>query len=779
MDKYIKVKIDNEVVDYDVRGDFPISIDYQLEDVNDFQKKKSSEALNIKLPGTLRNDQIFNTFHNASVEDTSANNSFRGIRNIVIEANGDEVLVGKNFLKKSKSQYGRPKSYEISAYGNNADWMIDLKEVTLYDILKEKSLVFVAETVTDSWAFDGTDENLPYVFAPVKFASFMDPVGFTDSNYSLLSMRPSLSNYWIIFWAFKSLGYRIESNFIHSNYFRRKVMPWTFGNFLTTEGTKYDIHKILAKGTGEFTKRGNYSAFWNLDVTNDFTDGGFDNNTVNHPDPNGGDYTYHVANNNEMRWTYNTPHYGTLQVQLSTTIQINAACNSGAVILSVRWFKKSAITGIETFIKTDVLCDISVSIGGESFFGLETSSCETIVENGDSISARVFLDQGEDKLGFCRCYATLMEFKTDFFKIPPGGTVSFDSLIGLKNHKFLDLLRGEADNFNLSFQTDPIKKVVVIQPTHDYSIVDDLTNSTQGYFKKEYEKWSDKRDISIESEMELFSNYQRELIFKYKDDSADGAYKLVKDRNVSDLGKGKYLFPERFKAGKQEYENRFFSPTMHFEATSFKDITGVPPQMICLVPENISNTSSSESENTFMPKNAWYKGLQSGVGGWRFNGTEYTTYPFMFAVNYKVGGQNDPILSYCDEKIGIVDSPVLGKGLLKRFFWQRLAIMRNGQYLKENFKLNNKDITNWFHRERIDLNGNLFELIAINNFKPMVDDSTECNLRRFAPISQKDLLATYPTSTSVLNDSIDGSSYDLKYNRLMCLATDIPTPTIG
>lgn len=778
MDKYIKMKIDNEVVDYDVQGDFPISIDYKLEDVNDFQKKKSSEALNIKLPATLKNDKIFNTFHNPAVDDTTVNTSFRGIRTITIEANGDEVLIGKNFLKKSTSQYDRPKSYEISAYGNNADWMIDMKELTLYDILKNKTLVFTAETVIASWAFNGTDENLPFVLAPVKFSSYMDRELSTDSNYSISSMRPSLSNYWIIYWAFQSFGYRIESNFIHSNYFRRKVMPWTFGNFLNTDGTKYDVHKFLAKSTQEFTKRDYYDAFWNLDVTNDFTDGGFDNNTTNHPDPNGGDYTYHVANNNEMRWTYRTPHYGILTAKLSLTIEIDAACNNGSVTVYIYWYKRSALTGVTTQIGAEVLCDVATSIGGASFLGMPTSYCEADVLGDDSISARIYLEQDNGKLGFCRCSARVIEFKTEYFKIPVGGTVNFDSLNGLKNFKFLDLLRGEADNFNLAIQTDPINKVVVIEPTHDYSITNDLTQLNQGYFKKEFDKWSGKRDIEVESDMELFSGYQRELVFKYKDDYADGAFKLVKDRNLSDPGKGKYLFPERFKAGKQEHENRFFSATMHFEATSFKEITGVSPQMICLVPENISNTSSSESANTFLPKNAWYKGLQTGVGGWKFNGTQYTNYPYMFAVNYKVGGQNDPVFSYCDEKIGLVDTPVLGKGLLKRFFWQRLAIMRNGQYLKENFKLNNKDITNWFHRERKDINGNLFELIAINGFKPMIDDSTECNLRRYVPVSQKDLLATYPTENSVLNDSIDGSSYDLKYNRLICLATDIPTPSI-
>ena len=78
--KYLKIKIDNEELDIDVNADFPIVFDYQLEDVEDFQKKKSSESLAIKLPATKRNQKQLNTFNNTSFEDNSPNQFFRGIR---------------------------------------------------------------------------------------------------------------------------------------------------------------------------------------------------------------------------------------------------------------------------------------------------------------------------------------------------------------------------------------------------------------------------------------------------------------------------------------------------------------------------------------------------------------------------------------------------------------------------------------------------------------------------------------------------------------------------
>lgn len=778
----MKIKIDDQEAEYDVNSQLPISIDYQLEDTNEFQKKKSSEALNIKLPATLKNDTIFNTFHNPAIDDNTADETFRSIRKVTIEGNGSEILVGKSFLKKVTRQFGKPKEYEISAYGNNADWMIDLKETTLYDILKHITFVLDESTIIESWNYDGTDENLPFVMAPVKYDRYFDADLGNDNNYSIVTMRPSLSLYWTIYFAFKYVGYKIKSNFFNTDYFRRAVTPWTYGNFLNTDGTKFDIHKVLAKSETIQYMGGTYFAPWNLDVTNDIHDGGIDNNTANHP---GGDYSWHLIGSPfvgdipqfrlfEMRWTYNTPHYGPLDVGMSVNASFSADINGGNSGAAVRchWYHTDFLTGIQTPIFDEHIFGTQ----GQSMSGTCSSFFLQRVNPGDWISARLILDNAPGKTGYARIYGNVNAFKVDYFRIPSGGNIYFDSLIGLKNYKVLDFLRGVIDTCNLSIQTDPINKEVVIEPTHPYSVNDDANSVIPGYFKNDFIKWTDKKDLSKESVMELFSDYERELIFKFKEDSADGAFKLVKDRNSSNMARGKYVFPNRFKAGNKEIENRFFSPTMHYEVTSFKPITGITPQMICLVPENISNTSSSESANTFLPKLAWYKGIQSGVGGWKFNGVEYETYPYMFAVNYKTGGHQDPVLSYCDEKIGVEGSYKIGRGLLKRFFWNRLAIMRNGQYLNEKLHLQNVDVTDWYHRERIDLDGNLFELYSITGFKPMESDSCSCSLRRYVPVSEKDLKATYPTIRSIIEDTLDGSTYDLKYNRLMCLASDIPTP---
>jgi hypothetical protein len=117
---------------------------------------------------------------------------------------------------------------------------------------------------------------------------------------------------------------------------------------------------------------------------------------------------------------------------------------------------------------------------------------------------------------------------------------------------------------------------------------------------------------------------------------------------------------------------------MHYEVNQWKDIVpGVVPQMICMISENSSNTSGNfVASANLNPKSAYYKGIVQGIG-WVFDGDKKTAFPYMFAVNYMPGGENDPVLSYSDEKTGNDSFGfVVAQGLLKKFFLQRLANIR-------------------------------------------------------------------------------------------------------
>lgn len=768
--KNIQLYIDHKELDYDVSsGNFPITIDYAFEDTVDFQKKKGSEAIDIDLPPTLKNSKNLDSFGSTQIFDITAEQKSKNIKDFRIVAFGDEIFTGKVIPKGAKKQNGRVKSYKINAFGGNADWTISLAETTLYDILKHINLDFTKQNIVDSWNYNGMNENIPYVFAPVKYGAPLDFDNGDDRSYSMENMKPSLSAYWIIYWGLALSGYTIKSEFFDSNFFRRVVMPWVWGAFLTSEGTKYDIHKIEAKSQEKRRIEGSELADEiNLNVTKELQD---NNSTVS-----GGDYSYI---NKRMRWTYNTPNFGLLKVRFGIDLDYDTKVDFGAWIdIYINWFKNGALVKV-----------VQVSHCKAPAFGSRTDSdlryefCDFEINPGDIIECSISIDAHEtSKQTVCRTNLEVVLFKDEGFKIPEGGTVDFSNYLGLQKYKFLDLFRGIVDTFNLSMSTDNGNKVILIEPTHGYSLTKNLAEIyNQGYFSGKTLNWTNIEDEEKESEIVLYAETSREYNFKFKEDGSDGALKIVQDRYSNTLGASKYVFADRFK-DKTDFNNRFFSPTMHYFCNDFQSITGISPQLVCLVPENISNTSAGEASNTFEPKICYYKGITEGVGGWKMkdqkgNETTYTNLPFMFAVNYQVGGENDVALSYCDERIGDKESSPIAPGLMKRFFMQRLAIMNHGIWNTTNFKLKNSHITNWFHREHIVLDGVRWELINIKNFNPNQSESSGATLRQWVPVSQRDHNYSFPSSDSVKTGKIttgDKSGFDTVYNQLICLYGDIP-----
>lgn len=761
--KYLDIKIAGREVEITDPADFPFSINFKREDREDFQRKPSSQAFNVKLPPTLQNQQIANSFHNTAVNDNTPGQLLRSHQPLTVISAGINLMTGKAFLVNAEKT-NVPEAYEFSFYGDNADWMIDLKEKTLFDFLQHITFTFSESNVLASLNFDGTNESIPYVFAPVKYRGFMDVVNQTDSNVTTDYLRPSISCYWIIYWAFKSLGYRVSSSFMDSDFFRRLVMPWSWGNFLDSDGTKLQIHKFLAKSANDVYIDFTYHmAPLDANVVNDSTDGAFDNNN---------EYSY--VGGSKMTWEYKNPNYGALQATLSVTVNYQSSIvgENSACGLYIKWFHYDASAGTTTQFFDELI----FFANGRNFVITQNSDIKTMyathdVEVGDKIIAELWLNNHEGGGIGARSniIVNVLQYQMEYFRIPIGGTINFDNYLGLKKHKFLEYFAGIVDLFNLEFATDPINKVVYIEPEHEYSSKGLLSVKSPGFMKNDFINWDDKRDLSDKWKVVLFSDYEREVRFKFKEDGNDGILKVLQDRHVNTLASGKYVFPSRFKAGKKDCENRFFAATTHYEVPQFKSITGIAPQLVCMIPENISNTSNSESSNTFVPKICWYKGQVGGVGGWKFNGTNRTTLPFMFSVNYK-NGTKDPVLSYGDELIGNSVIP----GLLKRFYWQRLAIMRNGQYLQGKLYLNNTDVSRIGHREYKIIEGQRMQLMEIESYEPLNDQSTTCHFKKWAPLIEYDFDNTFPSADSVNGTVTTMDENDTKYAKLLALNSDIP-----
>lgn len=769
LDNYIAIKVGGDRLVYKDPESLPLSISYELEDSNNFQEKGSSTALEIEIPATPEMDRVANTFHNPGIDDLTEGEVFRNPRPATIEANGVELLIGKAILNNA-THTDKPESYTYDFFGDNGDWVIDLKETTLFDLLKHITFPLTKAHIESTWDFNGRDEEMPYVFAPVRYGRPMGGYKFVrgeripvNNNVEPIYLRPSLSVYWIIYWAFKSIGYRVTSEFFETDYFQRMVLPWTFGNFLGSEGTKYDIHKFRARSLLEtyyFSSGG--SGYLDLQISNDSEDGMFDNNNT----IPGGDYSY-SSGGREGTWEYKTPHYGTLEATFSNSVYVEAFANqNSSVTVYVEWYKNGVLEVIDRVLYVETSAGVGT---GRNDAGIKESFYTTSVSPGDKVSSKVRYNIFESKMGDTELKIAVVALQLDYFKIPLGGTISFDAYLGLKKIKFLDLLRGITDTFNLIPKARPEIKTVYFEPAHPYYLSDDPTDVMPGYFNGNWVDWSGKQDLSKKSTVSLYKDHDRELILRFKEDSNYGTLKILQDRHLVTLGAAKYVLPDRFKQGKREIENRFFTPVVHVDIDEWASISGVAPQVVALVPENISNTSASEAENTFGPKLCWYKGLTSGYG-WKWDGVESTQWPFMFAVNYKDKGYEDPVLSYSNEQI----NGVLGIGLMQRFFLQRFANMRGGVNYSTWNRLKNYEVADPLHREHKVLRGQKWELVSIDDYRPLAEQSTKTELRKHTPVSSKDRDNTFPSESSIIDGDLTDDKFDMKYQQMKCLFTDIP-----
>lgn len=773
---YIELYIDGVKADLDPKGQVP-KITYQLEDKQNFEQKKSAESFNIETPSSVINDQIHNTLHNPSVIDNTANQVFDNYRPFRYIGNGQELLIGKYLPQSAVKKNGRPEKYKGKAYGLNGDWAIDLKEKTLFDFINPRTHIFDANTIIGSWNFDGRNEATDFVYAPVRYRKPFgdDPVPTDDDpdphplddNVLINDMKPAISIYWLLWRGFKSLGYRIVSQFMDTDYYRKSLLPWTWGGFDFLDDSRWEPLKFSAGSSnpdGWFVYNDDFDGYVPLDVS-DTVPGGFDNS---------GTFQWLDASSsfpNAMMWNYpnaSSPlSLGKVRVGLSVRVNYSYRADwNSDVKAEIFWYKN------EVEQSSEVLFDVNSPPTGNkpTVADFQEYYFETDINPGDRIEARILVHVFDTALGTGFVRLIIEEFSLNFVKLSVGSTIDLkNNYPKFKNYKWMDLLRGEIDFFDLSIQTDPIKKEVYIEPTHGYDI-----NGTKfpGYFNQKQIDWSQKVDISVENELLLFDDYERELVFKFLDDANDGGLKKVQDRNQAIIGLGKYVLPERYKTEKKEQENRFYSPVMHYENKKFQFVTGTAPQFIAIIPENISNTSSSESENTYNPKRVWYKGNVTGYGGWKFNGITYATLPYMFAVNYKPGGENDPVLSYSDQLIGAV----IAKGLLKKFFLQRMAVLRNGRhYAPINIMLNNYDVCNFLHRESIIIDNMAYLLTSIQDYNPMEpDESTECNMWMFMPVTTRDADNCYPSIASIQSGGTN-SGFDAKYWPHLLLTSDIPT----
>ena len=361
------------------------------------------------------------------------------------------------------------------------------------------------------------------------------------------------------------------------------------------------------------------------------------------------------------------------------------------------------------------------------------------------------------------------------------------------NYKQIDFIKGVAHAFNLQMTTDESTKTVNIEPFDS--------------FYKPYGKaidWTYRLDRSSEvSDDWIESDLKRNLVFKYKSDSADNKVKIRGVRlfhDIEDEYPYREILPDTFKAGNSTFENPFFAGTYNAKD---QDTVYVLNQGIidtaysaCLWTENVSANSSSRPTKgyDFLPRLLYWNkysptGLPSPFGTFglqKYAAVQTWSSQVKFlnpSADYAPQGSilsniypqatmlnrdslTSPNLAYgnawikdYNDATGAYSASQSGKGLYDTYYCNMIEMLKKDPRLRTVYvALKITDIINLDFTKLIYIDGVYWRINRVVDYQPNKNESTKVELIEWFQLGT--FAATAPSFGSSGSDEGWGSNED-------------------
>lgn len=395
---------------------------------------------------------------------------------------------------------------------------------------------------------------------------------------------------------FNTAGYRIQSDFIDSNYFKSLfILPgaekWT-DEYCEARRVKVGINNAYtatgATHTIQFDNviEGN-AAWWD---------------TINHRHTNY--YGHKVRFKVQVRIKGDEPHQANIAFSINTYPSgmggIGVKTNYIDLSSDYQLLTQEGVLRLQNLEHVSIIVGVSALPGG-IYGGITISPDDTFVE--------CIVEPDVIKGSYIEPYQMLPD------------------------EKQINLLKGLRHLFNLFFMTDVNKKVVYIEPRDTF------------YLRDKTVDWSAKMDVSQPVTIEeLGSDLSKVLVFRYKEDGDDWGILQDNKKTGAKYSSHSVTIDNRF-SGKDEkvVENPFFAPTL----MDTYDSAGLEISMLPKIwqePEagDIYATVNKE----YLPRILCFAGLRDCKAGesWRFEGVTKTEFPFFYS--YDADSVNDNSLLF-------------------------------------------------------------------------------------------------------------------------------------
>ena len=682
----IKIYIDNQVVDLPV-NDLNLNLTYSLKDRDGFAVNTGSRSeYSFEFPSTHNNDIIFSRFYDVSEETQNK----QVLLSASIEVNGLPFFSGLAQLTSTTIEadlfYWKGQTYKVSFYGNNVDWVAQLKNKYLYQY-DYGTHVFDSGTVLSSFSNVYTDI---YKYILIKWKDWA-----VTGEVQWSEFTPALFVKAILDRIFSDIGYTYQSNFFSLDSAERLIMPIPLADKISDE--QYGIDYLNIAGTDGGI---NYSNAPIYIVTQTVA-------PLIGPNPyNGATGEYIVPQTGYYLFEFNADitnisiAYGMTMVVIVNSISVYG-------IGSYNLFGPQPYT-TDTQLRGEIILQLnagdSVFLGGLAGGGGGGGTADVLINYSITGEAQVL----------------------------SGLTVDFRYFIN-KEWNSLDFIKGLAHAFNLTFQTDVDNRNVVIEPADTYlnQSRPAVQNNEQGFYETTISNLTEDVDLIKGGEIYSRSDINQLVKFTWQYDSNDPTLEAINGIEAVALHQSRFTFIQnRFQKDEDVIENPFFSTTLVIADSTIQGANTTKTPMIPIIwsQNYLENTLSIEANYDIMPRllatdktDPTYNGTININDGSTVN--EYDT-PVAYMVDYNNTTGDFISLSFGSETV----NGFYIKGLLERFYLQEFIRRQAGKEVECYIFWDALMIRQLDFRKRINIHGDNYILQEINSFSVTSNESTKTYL---------------------------------------------------
>lgn len=757
--------------------DNQIALTFSQSDVRNFNDRYSTFSKTIKLPGTKKNNNVFESIFEIAA-DMYGNISFDPNRRLPVQILVDTIVQANGYIqlkKITKNNDDGSINYQVQFYGLNSTLIKNIEDLYIDDLdFSEYDHCFNLENIRHTWT--ASTENGGYVYPMIDYGMLSTNVNIFSSLYNIVwnwfvaDYRPALYVKNILDKIFTNQGMSYTSNFFNSEFFKKLIIP--FGN------AKF-MHNQEWCDTQHFKAYQNQNYYLTKPANN--TNVGFHLYFPDVTSP-GGFTSYSDCANNHL-----TYYGGTL-------------IGNGFGLYDVRqagqysFYAQALCTTTGTapdYITSSLTIQVKNIYNGSNYEIVGSASNQSAVIFTQVLSAQtpiLFLVPGDQ----VTCWYNLSGITNNTVV----GTVvasPADTFFMTTHVSDCEVTYGEFYSLNDNLpqnikQTDFIKSLVTmfnlhIEPDSNYE-GNYIIEPWATFYSGTTQDWTSKLDISQPVEVSVLSNIQpKQINLSYTPDNNDHYLNDYFEENKITYGE-KIILNDNVFSDEKKYFEVLFSPTVIRQQSKAVATNWIVPEIF---PKDTDERTATKST----PRILMYNGLvtlsptpiytQYGAhyfqienNSWE-DDTQYIatladSYPEASTFDNPTNSDIDINFDLCNEYF-FASTGITQNNLYNTYYddYFNELLSKNSKLVTGYFNLNTLDIQNLSFRNQIFVDGVYYKLNKVIDYRPGQNQLSKVELifsENFSPsnrlkkfVKEKHSLNNNNTQTNKASNTFGNYSY--------------------